>query len=476
MYPGQFYTKQFIDRWYRGKSNITSEKQRFYDSEKIQMKFINSLNAPSDELISRVQLEQIKNDFSSWADQKVADELNKIGNGLNQYQIMPNFTLEDGMNIVESVLSRTIGEYHVDNTDFLQVLSTPINKGIQEFGLSSYKMALNKLRDLKNFLMSRETYSRKDIEKYLSRLDNSISRLELDVAFAEKGKFGNSNYGYWWSTSKTGGLSIVESGRIGAIWGSGNKLKGSYFEAETFNIIRDHLVTTLGENYVTIDVSKVNGPTFDILGTVKGKGEIRTDLLIFNKNLITNNIKITYLFRGRKKTATILQFIEDCNASVGEGTISIENDEWEKIIGNQGFIAGGQQKAGWNQYPMNDFPVKVSTGFALAAGEWYSFFLAMKKWYGYNHIYANAPELDAVFNLGVAKQVTYVIGKQNSFFVLRNKIITTYDYFKNIINENCYIRGLKKISLAQNDQTLKVNLKKGKLTGYNNISYTKFIK
>ena len=463
MYPGQFYTRQFIDKWYKGRSNIASKKYKFYNGEGekgLQMGFINALEAPSEATIRRVQLEEIKKNFPI-TDQILADELNKIGSDLGNKNVNAEYTLEEALSLIESVFSATLSSSYIKNTEILEILSTHISQN--KHPLASYEMALWELKRLVNFLQERNIYNKKDIQTYINRLDKTIARLEEDVKMAQQGSYGKSNYGYWYTNN-----GIVSNGKYGAIIGSGRKLKGFYFESELLRILREHLTGPLGEDYIVIDTSKVNGPVFDILGGVKETGkQLRTDFMIFK------NIKVKYFHKGKQMTGFLSDFINACNESIGEGNITIDNDELQRILGSDNFITGIQAKSGINQRPFNNFPVPVSTGFALAAGQWYSFFLAMKKWYTYNHIYANAAEFDTIFNLGISKQILYVIGQGNSFMALRNRIVPTVKYFEEMIHDNCYIKGLEMVSLGKSNQSIPVNLSSTTFS-YKQGTYSRF--
>lgn len=482
MYPGQFYTKQFTGinlkrgkARYQGRSSLKSISDHFFNGT-IPMKYINDLPVPTENEIIQAQLSNIKKNFP--INIALTNSLNKLAEDRESFYMHnidgKQINTEDMVNIIEKVFSKTaINEQNQGSGMFekngamLELLSHRINAQDYANGLTQYYNALNKLREAYNLFESDKVFIKEgEISSIISKLKNAIQMLESDLENAKNGIFESDailqEKGYIWSNKDKSGDAYH-----GSIIGYGNILKGRFIERRAMDFLTNKVVIP-DKNITFVDTAniKMRG-TINLSGNNRANAgnsliKVRSDIVALDKD-----IKISYIFKGEhKNNASLEEFLKDCAlANGGNDYIEVTVDEWKEILNKS--EGAFQVKSGHDQSPISDFSTTAPEVYAKVP-QYFGFLARMVSWYSYGNIYANAPELDAIFNYGIAHATLYIIGLGNNYLVLRNRITPTYDYFVEQIALGRYLRGGTPVSLSNPNANIQVRLSKSFPFSYSN--------
>lgn len=496
MYPGQFYLRGYTGfgledpsrKRYNGTIDVKAwSHSRFFNQEGLMgMKFLNDIEPPTVGEIKQFQKENIKKFFP--ANRSVQEKLQSLfieqSKEALEIKAEADIGTEEMVEIIEAV---TQSKFYNWEKGHFQNNSKIINKLSHRIGkndsIEEYEKILEQLQNvyelLKNTTLNNTNstipmINEKEIAPQAEKIKKAIKKLEADISDAKNQKFHRGTY---FKIEKNTSFAKMLSG-------IGNELKGRKVEIEAENFIDEKIVipisNEMGQNLKLIDLAnfKIMGGGVNIFGQSRANNSVksRTDFQVVNMDL-AKLIDFPYYKNGKKNSnGTLADFIKDLEESNGSSTdisIQADSDIWQNILNNSAFIFGGQVKSGYGQSPFNSF--NVSTREAFEAGGLTSLMMphilnVFLQWYGFGHIVANAPQFDLFFNWGISHWLTYIIGKGNNYLILRNKIISTIDYFEAQINAGKFIKGLKPATLANPDAGIPVNLSGRKDFEYPSLS------
>ena len=265
MYPGQFYTREFLGltksksktRVYQGKvsiNDLSSDRWVFFNG-KLRMAFMNSMNEDlSRGAIIEKQLSQIKHDFP--VDKELTEQIRLIGKEFRNIRGLSNkaeLTEEEAIDIIESVFSATIGEGRFDNKIMLEVLTTPIKES--PYGIEVYQQALDTLIDLRDLLFKESGFMPgQRFRDYYNKILRAINVLQRDIATS--GGYSSPYLDFTTENSKS---------PISAIISAGKRIKGRFFENGTKKFVQKKIVTPIyGKNAVVVDTSVLQVPHINV--------------------------------------------------------------------------------------------------------------------------------------------------------------------------------------------------------------------
>ena len=469
MTPGEFYQKEFTGIGLKNPSkrkyigNINSLPHKFWNGV-LPLADFNTIVPPSENTIINAHLLQIKKNFP--VDLELTSQVNYIAEGKNEIWQWgeKEFSMEDMLEIFEAAFTTSFGG-DKKNLDVITALSNKFKSSFNEKGyFPSYEKALERLGAVLELLNTDNDFISEDkMKAYLNQLSDAYKMLKRDVDAnknnitvrgSSKDYFGNN-----WRSQQSKKIKAGKKKKAvkydEEIIALGNQLKGRWFERQVMNFLSN----VIYPDGIIIDTANVNIETIDLFG--KGTGSYktsRTDFLAVNG--LSQYIQIVYAKPGETKSEprSLLEFFEDCNEASKNGqTISVSAEEWERITSFQG-VSGYQAKSGKKQNIVNEYNAYAEDAFKRAGGIWPIFWKKMLDWYSYHNIYANHAYYDAIFNLGIAHSLTYIIGVGNNYLALRGRIVPTRQYLEEQLASKKYFRAGKPVDLNKPGEKIPVIL------------------